>query len=51
MNIERLVITKLHQTRTYNIVIKENKVVMVGVNGLGKTTVVNILFLIFKQTV
>jgi ABC-type branched-subunit amino acid transport system ATPase component len=42
MNITRFVIRGLHRSRDYTIEIANNKIVMVGVNGLGKTTVVNL---------
>jgi predicted ATP-dependent endonuclease of OLD family len=47
--IERFVIKGLHQTRDYEIEIRDNRIVMVGVNGLGKTTVVNLLYLILSR--
>ncbi len=47
--IERLVIKGLHKTRDYDIPIRDNRIVMVGVNGLGKTTVVNLLYLILSR--
>jgi energy-coupling factor transporter ATP-binding protein EcfA2 len=47
--IERFVIRGLHQTRNYEIKIRDNRIVMVGVNGLGKTTVVNLLYLILSR--
>lgn len=47
--IERFVIKGLHNTRDYDIPIRDNTLVMVGVNGLGKTTVVNLLYLILSR--
>ncbi|TWW08188.1 hypothetical protein E3A20_26840, partial [Planctomyces bekefii] len=47
--IERFVIRGLHQTRDYDIEIRNNRIVMVGVNGLGKTTVVNLLYLVLSR--
>jgi len=38
--IEKFTIRGLHGARDYDIPIRDNKIVMVGVNGLGKTTVV-----------
>lgn len=48
-NIQRFAIRGLHKTRNYDIPIRENRIVMVGVNGLGKTTVVNLLYLILSR--
>src|SRR6266487_5935474 len=48
-NIQRFAIRGLHKTRDYDIPIRENRIVMVGVNGLGKTTVVNLLYLILSR--
>ncbi len=47
--IQRFVIRGLHKTRDYDIPVRDNKIVMVGVNGLGKTTVVNLLYLILSR--
>jgi predicted ATP-dependent endonuclease of OLD family len=48
--LERFEIAGLHGKIDVDIPIKDNKIVLVGVNGLGKTTVVNLLyFLITKQ--
>ena len=47
--IQRLVIRGLHHARDYNIEIRDNKIIMVGVNSLGKTTVVNLLYLILSR--
>lgn len=47
--IERFVIKGLHKTRDYDIPIRDNTLVMVGVNGLGKTTVVNLLYLLLSR--
>ena len=47
--IEKFSIRGLHSTRDYHIPIRDNKIVMVGVNGLGKTTVVNLLYLILSR--
>jgi energy-coupling factor transporter ATP-binding protein EcfA2 len=47
--IERFVIKGLHQARDYDITIRDNRIVMVGVNGLGKTTVVNLLYLVLSR--
>ncbi len=47
--IQSFVIRGLHDTRDYDIPIRDNRIVMVGVNGLGKTTVVNLLYLILSQ--
>jgi predicted ATP-binding protein involved in virulence len=49
LEIQRLKIIGLHHTRDYLIDINDNKIVMVGVNGLGKTTVVNLLYLILSR--
>jgi energy-coupling factor transporter ATP-binding protein EcfA2 len=48
-NIQRFAIRGLHKTRDYHIPIHDNRIVMVGVNGLGKTTVVNLLYLILSR--
>src|SRR5216683_7487088 len=37
-------ITGLHGRQDVNIEVKDNVVILVGVNGLGKTTIVNILY-------
>ncbi|RZJ08972.1 MAG: ATP-binding protein [Acidovorax sp.] len=42
-------IHKLHGTRTISIPIKNNRMILVGKNGLGKTTVITILFRILSQ--
>ena len=47
--IQRFIIRGLHQTRDYNIEIRDNRIVMVVVNGLGKTTVVNLLYLLLSR--
>jgi predicted ATPase len=39
----------LHGERTIRIPIRDNRIVMVGVNGLGKTTVVNLLYLVLSK--
>lgn len=50
MKIEELTITGLHGYKDLVIPINDNRLILVGVNGLGKTTVVNILyFLLTKQ--
>lgn len=47
--IERFQIHGLHNSRDYDIQIRDNRIVMVGVNGLGKTSVVNMLYLILGR--
>src|SRR5215469_16060066 len=47
--LQRFVIRGLYKTRDYDIPVRDNKIVMVGVNGLGKTTVVNLLYLILSR--
>jgi predicted ATP-binding protein involved in virulence len=49
LTIQRLMIRGLHGARNYNIEVRDNRIVMVGVNGLGKTTVVNLLYLILSR--
>lgn len=47
--IQAFSIRRLHDTRDYRIPIHDNTIVMVGVNGLGKTTVVNLLYLLLSR--
>ncbi len=48
--ITKIAIKKLHGYQNITIPIKNNKIVLVGVNGIGKTTVVNLLyFFLTKQ--
>jgi recombinational DNA repair ATPase RecF len=47
--ITNFTITGLHNARDYSINIDDNKIVMVGYNGLGKTTVVNMLYLLLSR--
>ncbi len=49
IRIQKLEIKGLHRAKDYSIEIKDNKIVMVGVNGLGKTTVVSLLYLILSR--
>src|SRR5579862_6954147 len=49
LKIDRFEIKGLYGARDYDIPIRDNKIVMVGVNGLGKTTVVNLLYLILSR--
>lgn len=44
MHIKQLKIRKLHGHRDITIKIRDNRIVLVGVNGIGKTTVVNLLY-------
>lgn len=43
-NIEHFSISGLHHARDVSIAIDSNKIVLVGVNGLGKTTIINIMY-------
>lgn len=43
-NIERFKISNLHGNKTFDINIEDNTIILVGENGIGKTTVLQILF-------
>lgn len=45
VNLHRFSIIGLHGKYDINIPIKDNRLILIGVNGLGKTTVINILYL------
>jgi energy-coupling factor transporter ATP-binding protein EcfA2 len=48
-NIDQFEITNLHGQKTISIPIKDNRIVLVGVNGLGKTTVITLLYLMLSR--
>ena len=47
--LHEIVIRGLHNSMDITIPVLDNKLVLVGVNGLGKTTVVNILYYVLSQ--
>jgi ABC-type Mn2+/Zn2+ transport system ATPase subunit len=44
INLSRFCIKGLYHTRTIDVQIKGNKLILVGENGIGKSTVVNLIF-------
>jgi recombinational DNA repair ATPase RecF len=44
LDITRLEITGLHGRHNVDVPIADNCVILVGVNGLGKTTLINVLY-------
>lgn len=47
--LDEFVVRGLHGRQHFSIPINENRLVLVGVNGLGKTTVVNLLFFMLTR--
>lgn len=48
-NIQKINISKLHGYKNYNIKIKDNKLILVGENGSGKTTILRMLFYLLSK--
>lgn len=48
-NIQKINISKLHGYKNYNIKIKDNKLILVGENGAGKTTILRMLFYLLSK--
>jgi hypothetical protein len=42
-------IQKLHGSRSFRIPFTENRVILAGINGLGKTTVMTILYYLLSR--
>lgn len=49
INLERFCVYGLHGKFDIEIPIHENKVILIGVNGLGKTTVVNLIYFLLTR--
>lgn len=47
-SLDRFIIKNLHKSRTIDIKIKENKLILVGENGTGKSTVANFIYFFLK---
>lgn len=48
-NIQKINISKLHGYKNYNITIKNNKLILIGENGSGKTTILRMLFYLLSK--
>jgi predicted ATP-dependent endonuclease of OLD family len=48
-NLEEFLIHGLHGSRTISIPIINNKIILVGINGLGKTTVITLLYRLLSR--